>query len=147
MSNLSVGQYVQIGDGQFGTIAFIGATSFSTGEWVGIALEHPTGKNDGTVQGVHYFDCKGEKYGSFVRPTTVRLVEEEEEEQRVEESSSPLRKAPTPQPPAGLKTPLKRPSIGGIGTPGRRISANTVLSPTPRMPSTSAGVARLMMTV
>lgn len=33
---------------------------------MGVELDTPTGKNDGTVQGVHYFDCRP-KHGIFVR--------------------------------------------------------------------------------
>jgi kinesin family member 13 len=36
------------------------------GTWVGVALDAPTGKNDGTVQGIQYFSCKA-KHGIFVR--------------------------------------------------------------------------------
>lgn len=32
------------------------------------AFEHVWGNNDGSKAGEHYFDCKGEKYGCFVRP-------------------------------------------------------------------------------
>ena len=43
--------------GDEGTIRFRGLTSFRDGEWLGIELERPKGKNDGSVQGVRYFDC------------------------------------------------------------------------------------------
>lgn len=36
------------------------------GVWAGIELDTPTGKNDGTVQGIQYFVCKP-KHGIFVR--------------------------------------------------------------------------------
>ena len=34
-----------------GVIRFAGATSFAPGEWIGIALDTPEGKNDGSVAG------------------------------------------------------------------------------------------------
>lgn len=39
---------------------------FQGGVWAGIELDTPTGKNDGTVQGIQYFICKA-KHGIFVR--------------------------------------------------------------------------------
>ncbi|XP_052897420.1 kinesin-like protein KIF13B isoform X1 [Anopheles moucheti] len=49
-----------------GLIAFIGATHFQGGTWIGVELDTPTGKNDGTVQGIQYFECRP-KHGIFVR--------------------------------------------------------------------------------
>jgi dynactin complex subunit len=49
-----------------GEIKFIGDTQFSTGEWIGIALDTPEGKNDGSVAGVRYFECKP-NHGLFLK--------------------------------------------------------------------------------
>ncbi|XP_045481473.1 kinesin-like protein KIF13A isoform X2 [Harmonia axyridis] len=49
-----------------GVIAYIGGTEFSGGTWIGVELDAPKGKNDGSVQGVKYFSCKP-KHGMFVR--------------------------------------------------------------------------------
>ena len=42
--------------GKVGTVEFVGPTSFQPGIWVGIVLDSPDGKNDGTVNGEFYFD-------------------------------------------------------------------------------------------
>lgn len=38
-----------------GVIAYIGKTNFAAGKWIGVILDEPKGKNDGSVQGVEYF--------------------------------------------------------------------------------------------
>ncbi|KAJ3427323.1 dynactin subunit [Anaeramoeba flamelloides] len=57
-----------------GTIKFIGKTRFDSGIWVGIELDQPVGKNNGTIEGVTYFKC-GDKCGVFVRkPALLRRL-------------------------------------------------------------------------
>ena len=58
-----------------GILRFIGPTRFSTGLWCGIELSRPDGRNNGTVKGVKYFNCKF-NYGIFVHAEKVTLVEE-----------------------------------------------------------------------
>lgn len=41
-----------------GKLCYFGKTDFADGNWVGIELDEPIGKNDGTVDGVTYFNCK-----------------------------------------------------------------------------------------
>ncbi|XP_036406874.1 dynactin subunit 1-like [Megalops cyprinoides] len=73
---IKVGSLVEvIGKGHRGTVAYIGATLFATGKWVGVILEEPKGKNDGTVQGKRYFTCE-ENHGIFVRQSQIQLVDE-----------------------------------------------------------------------
>nr|CDJ83622.1 Cytoskeleton-associated protein domain containing protein [Haemonchus contortus] len=54
-----------------GRVAFCGEVQFSDGEWVGVILDDPRGKNNGTVQGVQYFTCEP-NHGLFIRPTQLR---------------------------------------------------------------------------
>ncbi|KAK3314737.1 dynein associated protein-domain-containing protein [Apodospora peruviana] len=73
MSELAVGQKIELSDGRTGTICFVGSTAFAAGDWVGIELDDDSGKNDGSVQGERYFNCDMGR-GMFVRPTTVTVL-------------------------------------------------------------------------
>lgn len=53
-----------------GKIAFVGTTKFASGTWVGVRVESADGKNDGSVQGVRYFNCPPQ-CGIFVRANTL----------------------------------------------------------------------------
>ncbi|XP_069653887.1 dynactin subunit 1 isoform X6 [Haliaeetus albicilla] len=73
---LKVGSRVEvIGKGHRGTVAYVGATLFATGKWVGVILDEAKGKNDGTVQGRRYFTCE-ENHGIFVRQSQIQVFED-----------------------------------------------------------------------
>lgn len=56
MSSLKVGQRVEVvGKDVQGVIAFYGPTSFASGRWIGVKLDEPKGKNNGSVKGHVYF--------------------------------------------------------------------------------------------
>ncbi|XP_045530157.1 dynactin subunit 1 isoform X5 [Pieris brassicae] len=57
-----------------GAIAYVGCPTFSTGNWVGIILDEPKGKNNGTVRGHAYFQCD-ENFGMFVRPSQLQILD------------------------------------------------------------------------
>ena len=53
-----VGDRVLVGGVKPGIVVFIGEVHFSPGDWAGVVLDSPTGKNDGTVGGHRYFMCE-----------------------------------------------------------------------------------------
>lgn len=52
---LKVGQRVLVPDRGCGSVAYVGSTQFASGKWIGVILDEPKGKNNGTVQGKEYF--------------------------------------------------------------------------------------------
>nr|XP_061843400.1 kinesin-like protein KIF13B [Nerophis lumbriciformis] len=64
---LKVGAFVSVGTNKSGTVRYVGPTDFADGIWVGVELEVPAGRNDGSVSGKHYFHCNP-GYGVLVRP-------------------------------------------------------------------------------
>ncbi|KCV68879.1 hypothetical protein H696_04297 [Fonticula alba] len=72
--NVSVGDRVLVNDRR-GIVRFAGPIDGLSGIWVGIELDGPVGKNDGTVKGKRYFTC-APNHGLFVRPTAVTPLDE-----------------------------------------------------------------------
>ncbi|XP_048037148.1 CAP-Gly domain-containing linker protein 1 isoform X1 [Megalobrama amblycephala] len=67
-SDFAVGERVWVNGNKPGYVQFIGGTQFAPGQWAGIVLDEPIGKNDGSVTGVRYFQCEDLR-GIFTRPS------------------------------------------------------------------------------
>ncbi|XP_038827251.1 CAP-Gly domain-containing linker protein 1 [Salvelinus namaycush] len=61
---LRLGDRVLVGGNKSGVVRFMGETEFAKGEWCGVELDEPLGKNDGAVAGSRYFQCLP-RYGLF----------------------------------------------------------------------------------
>ncbi|KAB0368529.1 hypothetical protein FD755_019563 [Muntiacus reevesi] len=68
---LKEGEYVTVGTNKTGIVRYVGPTDFQEGTWVGVELDLPSGKNDGSIGGKQYFRCNP-GYGLLVRPDRVR---------------------------------------------------------------------------
>ncbi|XP_073916862.1 CAP-Gly domain-containing linker protein 1 isoform X14 [Castor canadensis] len=79
VDDFRVGERVWVNGNKPGFIQFLGETQFAPGQWAGIVLDEPIGKNDGSVAGVRYFQCEPLK-GIFTRPSKLtRKVQAEDE--------------------------------------------------------------------
>ncbi|XP_068437172.1 CAP-Gly domain-containing linker protein 4 isoform X2 [Clinocottus analis] len=68
-----LGERVLVVGQRTGAVQFCGKTSFAPGLWLGIELDKPSGKNDGSVGGVRYFRCSP-KHGVFAPPSRVQRI-------------------------------------------------------------------------
>jgi hypothetical protein len=75
LSNL--GDRVLVFGEKKGILRFIGSTHFESGEWCGIELDLPEGKNDGQILGTDYFHCLP-NHGLFVPCHQVELFKEKQ---------------------------------------------------------------------
>ncbi|KAJ2942191.1 hypothetical protein O0L34_g15731 [Tuta absoluta] len=107
---LTLGQRVMVvGKDVKGSVAYIGYPTFATGKWIGVILDEPKGKNNGTVRGHAYFRCE-ENYGVFVRRTQIQLLDGEDNPMETSTSSA-----------AGDETPASKTTAAN-----RRLSSITV---------------------
>ncbi|XP_077964557.1 centrosome-associated protein 350 isoform X3 [Gasterosteus aculeatus] len=70
MPSFSIADRVLVGGVQPGTLRFKGPTRFANGFWAGVELDKSEGSNNGTYDGVVYFECD-ESHGIFAPPDKI----------------------------------------------------------------------------
>ncbi|XP_065835106.1 restin homolog [Oscarella lobularis] len=119
-----------------GCIRYLGETQFSSGVWCGLVLDESNGKNDGSIDGVKYFDCPPNR-GLFVLAAKVRPLQEKKKhvassllprgKRKTAAATAPPPPPPPPDPkrkPAAQRKPLGRTKKGlGIGNASARPNA------------------------
>jgi len=79
---IEVGKRCRVGgeDERRGEVMYVGEVEEipnGAGKWVGVKLDEPVGKNDGSIAGSRYWGKQGEnggaKYGVFVRPERIEI--------------------------------------------------------------------------
>ncbi|KAL0965756.1 hypothetical protein UPYG_G00285300 [Umbra pygmaea] len=116
-----VGEKVWVNGNKPGYVHFLGETQFAPGQWAGIVLEEAIGKNDGSVAGVRYFQCK-DGHGIFTRPSKLFKTAMPEQEANGGQANSTETGANSPSSATAVgpeatkgncsKTPLSRTQTG-----------------------------------
>lgn len=75
MQSFNIGDRVLVGGVQPGTLRFKGTTRFANGFWAGVELDKSEGSNNGTYDGVAYFECQ-ECHGIFAPPDKITHLPE-----------------------------------------------------------------------
>ncbi|GAA6223602.1 CAP-Gly domain-containing linker protein 1-like isoform X1 [Lates japonicus] len=130
--DFQIGERVWVNGNKPGYVQFIGGTQFAPGQWAGIVLDEPIGKNDGSVAGVRYFQCEDGR-GIFTRPSKLsRTVLPEKEANGGQASPAPGGSAASnPAAPAGTTSTgniLQSTQVSGIKTSSvlNRMSSESV---------------------
>uniref|UniRef100_A0A8C9Z6U2 Kinesin family member 13B n=1 Tax=Sander lucioperca TaxID=283035 RepID=A0A8C9Z6U2_SANLU len=116
---LKEGEFVTVGNNKNGTVRYVGPTDFAEGTWVGVELEVPAGKNDGSVCGKHYFHCNP-GYGVLIRPDRVSRASGKRRRQQQKRRSANLSGS---SPNLAALTALAK-GGGGGAAPGRSRGEN-----------------------
>ncbi|MGH0121756.1 UNVERIFIED_CONTAM: hypothetical protein FKN15_050429, partial [Acipenser sinensis] len=75
LPDFNVGDRVLVSNVQPGTLRFKGKTKFANGYWAGVELDKSEGSNNGTYDGVVYFECQ-EQHGIFAPPHKISRLPE-----------------------------------------------------------------------
>ncbi|XP_078523696.1 CAP-Gly domain-containing linker protein 1 isoform X6 [Lissotriton helveticus] len=135
---LKMGDRVLVAGTKAGVIRFLGETDFAKGEWCGVELDEPLGKNDGAVAGTRYFQCQP-KYGLFAPAHKVTKIGFP--------STTPAKAKPTvrklavtPATPANLKRSPSASSLSSLSSVASSVSSKP--SRTGLLTETSSRYAR-----
>ncbi|XP_042613002.1 CAP-Gly domain-containing linker protein 1-like isoform X4 [Cyprinus carpio] len=108
---LKINDRVLVAGSKAGVVRFLGVTDFAKGEWCGVELDEPLGKNDGAVAGTRYFHCQA-KHGLFAPVHKVTRIGFPSTTPA--KAKSTVRKTSTP--PSGLKRSPSASSISSISS-------------------------------
>ncbi|XP_077442256.1 restin isoform X2 [Vanacampus margaritifer] len=132
VADFQMGERVWVNSNKPGHVQFVGNTQFAPGQWAGIVLDEPIGKNDGSVAGVRYFQCDDGR-GIFTRPSKLSrmpLPEKEANGGQAKPTQAGSETAPVETPSTGAVENLRNiPPSGKItGTLNRTVQSTETMS-------------------
>ncbi|XP_070993342.1 CAP-Gly domain-containing linker protein 1 isoform X2 [Oncorhynchus clarkii lewisi] len=119
--NFQVGERVWVNGNKPGVVQFLGEAQFAPGQWAGIVLDEPIGKNDGSVAGVRYFQCEALK-GIFTRPSKLSYTEGEANGTQTAPSSRAGSPTPSTASLASYTPSVKKASTATPATPASNLA-------------------------
>ncbi|XP_054990367.1 CAP-Gly domain-containing linker protein 2 isoform X1 [Sorex araneus] len=130
LGDLEVGERVWVNGVKPGVVQYLGETQFAPGQWAGVVLDEPVGKNDGAVGGVRYFECPALR-GIFTRPSKLTRQPAAEgsgsDGHSVESLTAQnlsLHAGTATPPPGGRVLPLRDSVLGSAGKTGNESGSN-----------------------
>lgn len=114
-----------------GIIRFIGVTNFSPGVWVGVELDKPDGKNNGSVQGIRYFEC-GDNHGIFVRESKVVPLHKADKSGAGRQPNRRETQTPSKLQSERFETPSTPSRVSRVSTEGNRTARKASRAPQQR---------------
>ncbi|KAF2639230.1 hypothetical protein P280DRAFT_550675 [Massarina eburnea CBS 473.64] len=126
MLDFEIGDVVKTANNRTGTVKYIGAVEGKTETWVGLELDGPEGKNNGTVQGVEYFECKP-LHGIFTKLSDIT--------QLISAVAAPKTPSKPPTRPGTRPVPGARPAATSRARPGSIGAPKSPTKPPARTPS------------
>lgn len=137
--SFQVGERVWVNGNKPGYVQFLGETQFAPGQWAGIVLDEPIGKNDGSVAGIRYFQCEALR-GIFTRPSKLSRTEGEANGTQ----TAPPSRAASPTPSIGSVTShtLAKKSALPTTSATKKPAATAAAAAAPATPVSSSNLAR-----
>ncbi|KAM9840976.1 CAP-Gly domain-containing linker protein 1 [Aulostomus maculatus] len=127
-ADFQIGEKVWVNGNKPGYVQFVGGTQFAPGQWAGIVLDEPIGKNDGSVAGVRYFQCEDGR-GIFTRPSKLSKTPLPEKEANGGQASpAPGAPAPSETTPAGTTSTVPGSGIKTSGALKRMLTSSESVS-------------------
>ncbi|KAL8613299.1 hypothetical protein ACOMHN_052539 [Nucella lapillus] len=133
-----------VGKGVVGSVAYIGQTVFSSGKWIGVILDEPKGKNNGTVQGKTYFTC-ADNHGIFVRQSQIAAMEDQSGSTPAAATASGASPAAATTTPASANPNRRsgiRPPLGYMSKSSESLEGGDAPSKVPRSKETTPDVEK-----